>query len=323
MTSFLSELQQVQPVEMFRRILSKRIRPVEDTDFEVGRQVRRRLNFHAMAEKADREEPKVQVIGVSADDLPIPPKTITNNFKAYDGLPVVRKLDWHVNEKKEPIRRDLKGSQSLLAGFAQTRGFVALVPCDYCRSSRGPWQSCVIGTDINIDTTTHGSCANCRFSRKGHICSIRTNVFNFDHPVMSTENGDRSSDEISSIPSDLSLSPVPAEWDGFESETEEKATSPGNAMNENTRTPTIKDEYSPNRNALNNLIANPMNTSNSRLKGRVIPFPLGPETIDDLQLLKIAAKDMIAHLDVINRRIEQLESKDRDRKEFINPWELV
>lgn len=140
---------------------------------------------------------------------------------------------------------------------------------------------------------------------------------------MSTENGDRSSDEISSIPSDLSLSPVPTEWDGFEGETEEKVTTPGNAMNENTRTPTIKDEYSPNRNALNNLIANPINTSNSRLKGRVIPFPLGPETIDDLQLLKIAAKDMIAHLDVINRRIEQLESKDHDRKEFINPWELV
>lgn len=57
----------------------------------------------------------------------------------------------------------------------------------------------------------------------------------------------------------------------------------------------------------------------SRLDGKVVPFPLGPETINNLPLLKQAIKDIVAHLNILHRRVQQLEEK----YESINPWELV
>ncbi|GIJ89342.1 hypothetical protein Asppvi_008280 [Aspergillus pseudoviridinutans] len=57
----------------------------------------------------------------------------------------------------------------------------------------------------------------------------------------------------------------------------------------------------------------------SRLDGKVVPFPLGPETINDLPLLKQAIKDIVAHLNILHRRVQQLEEK----RQSINPWELV
>ncbi|GIC85785.1 DUF3716 domain-containing protein [Aspergillus udagawae] len=57
----------------------------------------------------------------------------------------------------------------------------------------------------------------------------------------------------------------------------------------------------------------------SRLDGKIVPFPLGPETINDLPLLKQAIKDIVAHLNILHRRVQQLEEK----RQSINPWELV
>lgn len=61
------------------------------------------------------------------------------------------------------------------------------------------------------------------------------------------------------------------------------------------------------------------NPARSRLDGKVVPFPLGPETINDLPLLKQAIKDIVAHLNILHRRVQQLEEKHQS----INPWELV
>ncbi|EAW14516.1 uncharacterized protein ACLA_075550 [Aspergillus clavatus NRRL 1] len=75
-----------------------------------------------------------------------------------------------------------------------------------------------------------------------------------------------------------------------------------------------KDEPQ-NQPSLNQILAR-----NSPLDGRVIPFPLGPETIDNLPLLEQAIKDLTGHLETINRRVQQLEDRQRLA---MNPWELV
>lgn len=56
----------------------------------------------------------------------------------------------------------------------------------------------------------------------------------------------------------------------------------------------------------------------SKFDGKVIPFPLGPDAIDNLPMLKQAIEDLNLHSKVIKRRIEQLQ-----KPEQINPWDLV
>ncbi|GLA92940.1 hypothetical protein AtubIFM57143_009919 [Aspergillus tubingensis] len=61
----------------------------------------------------------------------------------------------------------------------------------------------------------------------------------------------------------------------------------------------------------------------SRLDGSILPFPLGPETIDDLPFLRRALTEMEMHLGTLRRRVRQLEDRERMRDRSINPWELV
>lgn len=61
----------------------------------------------------------------------------------------------------------------------------------------------------------------------------------------------------------------------------------------------------------------------SRLDGSILPFPLGPETIDDLPFLRRAVTEMEMHLGTLRRRVRQLEDRERMRDSSINPWELV
>lgn len=60
----------------------------------------------------------------------------------------------------------------------------------------------------------------------------------------------------------------------------------------------------------------------SRLDGKVVPFPPGAESINDLALLKGALKDMTGHMGVIIRRIQQLKSGKQMMKKR-NSWELI
>ncbi|GLA44193.1 hypothetical protein AnigIFM63309_002629 [Aspergillus niger] len=61
----------------------------------------------------------------------------------------------------------------------------------------------------------------------------------------------------------------------------------------------------------------------SRLDGSILPFPLGPETIDDLPFLRQAVTEMEMHLGTLRRRVRQLEDRERVKNNSINPWELV
>ncbi|PYH31182.1 DUF3716 domain-containing protein [Aspergillus neoniger CBS 115656] len=61
----------------------------------------------------------------------------------------------------------------------------------------------------------------------------------------------------------------------------------------------------------------------SRLDGSILPFPLGPETIDDSPFLRRALTEMEMHLGTLRRRVRQLEDRERMRDSSINPWELV
>lgn len=60
----------------------------------------------------------------------------------------------------------------------------------------------------------------------------------------------------------------------------------------------------------------------SRHDGKVIPFPLNPKTINDLPLLKQAARDLAAHLAVVEKRVRQLEEENKKKKAG-NPWDLL
>ena len=61
----------------------------------------------------------------------------------------------------------------------------------------------------------------------------------------------------------------------------------------------------------------------SRFDGKVIAFPLGPEAVDDLALLKQAVKDMTMHLAVVERRVKHLQDQKLQKDKEINPWDLV
>lgn len=61
----------------------------------------------------------------------------------------------------------------------------------------------------------------------------------------------------------------------------------------------------------------------SRHDGKVIPFPLDPKTINELPLLKQAARDLAAHLAVVEKRVRQLEEVENKKKKAGNPWDLL
>jgi hypothetical protein len=62
-------------------------------------------------------------------------------------------------------------------------------------------------------------------------------------------------------------------------------------------------------------------TKPCRLDGNIVRFPLAPEAIDNLPLLREASKDLTKHLATVQKRIVQLEEKEREKS--MNPWDLV
>ena len=52
----------------------------------------------------------------------------------------------------------------------------------------------------------------------------------------------------------------------------------------------------------------------------VVPFPLGADAFDDLDLLKLAEENMLGHIDKIRKRIKVLEAQ---KMEHHDPWAYV
>ncbi|RDW79223.1 DUF3716 domain-containing protein [Aspergillus mulundensis] len=261
--------------------------------------------------------PVAQFAGIGSDDLPYAPDETTNSaLLHYVELPVHRKLEWRLDDYGKPKRRDLFCIKSLVAAFAQTRGDLAKVPCTACEEGKGPWKTCVAGSDMR-DGDLIKTCANCRFSgRPG--CTLK-------------ESEDNASVEVSELPST-----PPRDTQGYEPQSPsltpqaasirlDTSASPllfpraseieSGSSTDNTDSTVIKIE------AENPPVA-PRRVP-SRHDGKLIPFPLDPSMFNDLSLLKVASADLAAHFSLVERRVNQLEEEELKKKDIVNPWDLL
>lgn len=111
--------------------------------------------------------------GVTSGDLPVAPLGTKNPvLKHYLSRPVRRHLDWKEKANGTAIRKPLDGVLAIQAGFIQTRGDIAEMPCTSCSKGDGVWKTCVVGNKIRHSKPSNEVCANCLFSRSW-TCSQR------------------------------------------------------------------------------------------------------------------------------------------------------
>ncbi|RAH57920.1 hypothetical protein BO85DRAFT_487745 [Aspergillus piperis CBS 112811] len=269
--------------------------------------------------------------GLTHNDLPLLGTRPSSSMLEYDQLPILRHLEWRIDENSnEPLRRPLKDVVSLTAAFAQTRGCEALEPCIHCREGKGVWKTCVVGFDTREGMSAHGACAACRFNvqaeepetpiRVKDEAGLATPPSSASRGYSATAtaagrsgSGGRGRGRgrrfvVRSRPYNLrprATTPTPSGSDmGYTSRDDE----------ERELGPMIKSESSE---------VSTYSSGTSRLDGRILPFPLGPETIDDLPFLRRAVTEMEMHLGTLRRRVRQLEDRERMRDSSMNPWELV
>ncbi|PYH96427.1 hypothetical protein BO71DRAFT_471650 [Aspergillus ellipticus CBS 707.79] len=289
---------------MFRRALTKRGQPDHIKEPQAYQQV-------------SLEIPKMEIIsGVSYEDLPLLGSRPSETMLEYSQLPVLRKLEWRLDDQGQPLRRALKDIVSQTAAFAQTRGSEVSDPCHHCKQKRSVWQSCVVGFDTREGSNMHGSCSSCRFSRR--YCTLgRLSLHTFPVP-----------------PTDISASRVLRSddaWPGMDCSDEMSTDSimantlPTSTGSSPKHDPKVTEEtvWDTPRSVKPEPDFPTSTPSACRLDGKVIPFPLGPETIDDLPLLQEAMHEMTVHLEILKRRVKQLETREQRKGETINPWELV
>ncbi|OJI80877.1 hypothetical protein ABZX51_010918 [Aspergillus tubingensis] len=280
--------------------------------------------------------------GLTHTDLPLLGPRPSPSMLEYHQLPIVRPLEWRIDETtNEPLRRPLKDVVSLTAAFAQTRGCEPPEPCIHCREGKSVWKTCVVGFDTREGMSAHGACAACRFSRRGCSFNVQVEELEPETPVR-VKDEDGAEVGLTTPPPSASrgysttavasgrgrgggrargrgrrstrqrpynlrprvTTPTPSGIDvGYTSRDEER-----------DMRPIIKSER-------NDMLTSSPGTS--RLDGSILPFPLGPETIDDLPFLRRAVTEMEMHLGTLRRRVRQLEDRERMRDSSINPWELV
>ncbi|PYH73309.1 DUF3716 domain-containing protein [Aspergillus vadensis CBS 113365] len=280
--------------------------------------------------------------GLTHNDLPLLGTRPSSSMLEYHQLPILRHLEWRIDETtNEPLRRPVKDVVSLTAAYAQTRGCEPPEPCLHCREGKSVWKTCVVGFDTREGMSAHGACAACRFSRRG--CSFNMQVEEPETPVrVKDEDG---ADEIGLT------TPPPSGSRGYLITAVAAGRSRGGGrgggrargrrfirsrpynLRPRVTTPTPSgsdmgytsrdEERDSNREIKSERReAVAYSPGTSRLDGSILPFPLGPETIDDLPFLRRAVTEMEMHLGTL-RRVRQLEDRERMRDTSINPWELV
>ncbi|BCR96878.1 DUF3716 domain-containing protein [Aspergillus luchuensis] len=277
--------------------------------------------------------------GLTHNDLPLLGPRPSSSMLEYHQLPIFRHLEWRIDETtNEPLRRPLKDVVSLTAAFAQTRGCEALEPCIHCREEKGVWKTCVVGFDTREGMSAHGACAACRFSRRG--CSFNVQVEEPETPIRVKDEAGLATPPSSASRGYSATAVATAGRGGGRGRARgrgrrfvvrsrpynlrPRATTPmpsgsdigytGRDDEERELGPMIKSESSE---------VSTYSPGTSRLDGSILPFPLGPETIDDLPFLRRAVTEMEMHLGTLRRRVRQLEDRERMRDSSINPWELV
>ncbi|QMW43815.1 hypothetical protein COH21_003732 [Aspergillus flavus] len=266
-------------------------------------------------------------------DLPIAGPNPNSAIEYYSNLPVQRYLDWQTDENNRPIIRELTNNLSRLAAFVQTRGTEASEPCSFCSEQLGVWRSCIIGSDTTADTKVHGSCANCRFSRR-YTCAHR--IYRESSEDTGSSSGTREGTEPSSRPVDnegfhiarpvsdeeverflLLLQPKSSQQCGPNAQ-----KTPDVQGSNDPKSATTKGQES----GKNVTCIATTSSADVRVRckhdGKAIPFPLRPEAFHDLPLLRQALLDMTQQYNVIRRRIEQIEGTEPHRS-MVNPWDLV
>ncbi|KAI9375645.1 hypothetical protein BJX61DRAFT_539657 [Aspergillus egyptiacus] len=264
--------------------------------------------------------PSSKLAGV-VDDLPIaPPHATMHTLKYYMTLPVLRKLDWIADEDGKPKRRDLKDNISLIAGFAQTRGQIAELPCDHCLAGKGPWKACVLRSEGQEDSK---ACANCNF-RRCSLCNASELVRTLS-PIRESASAiaERKKRTVVEPSYDHRAQghrpdsmPPPMKRQRRDHIIETRRTLRPRAVE------SVLDGERGNNTATKETSRCPESRTPSRHDGEVVPFPLDPEMINNLPMLKLAAKDLAAHLALVKTRIGQLE-KEEVGSGLINPWGLV
>ncbi|KAF4155447.1 hypothetical protein CNMCM6936_009025 [Aspergillus lentulus] len=275
---------------MFGIATPKRPRPESESEEEGPYRPRRHGKVEAsLGSQNERDE---LITGVDAADLPIAGDNPNKAQRKYQKLPAIRILDWQIDGDGQPIRKPLRDSTALTAALIQTRGTEMIDPCSFCKDNKGTWRMCVVEPNPDENSKLAGACANCRFSRR-HNCDLRA------------PKDDESID--SSLSSRDFLTDTTYSSVAEEVQKDEGQAAP---IQEDTQT-NVQEQVKESDSQTP--------APRSRLDGKVVPFPLGPDTINDLPLLKQAIKDIVAHLNILHRRVQQLEEK----RQSINPWELV
>ncbi|PIG79899.1 hypothetical protein AARAC_010454 [Aspergillus arachidicola] len=267
-------------------------------------------------------------------DLPTAGPNPNSAIEYYSNLPVQRTLDWQTDENNRPVIRELTNNLSRLAAFVQTRGTEASEPCSFCREQLGVWRSCIIGSDTTADTKLHGSCANCRFSRR-YTCAHR--IHRESSEDTGSSSGPREETELSSQPVDnegfhiarpvsdeeverflLLLQPKSSQQSGPSAQ---KTSNVQRSEHPKSVTKAKGQESDKNVTCIATASSADVKVK-CKHDGKAIPFPLRPEAFHNLPLLRQALLDMTQHYNVIRRRIEQIEGTEPQRS-TVNPWDLV
>ncbi|PLN79123.1 hypothetical protein BDW42DRAFT_201842 [Aspergillus taichungensis] len=311
-------------------------------------------------QKTKKSNPVFEIVtGVGSDGLPFisPDNVIARNFSR---LPVIRKLDWRVDTPGNPVRRELKNRLNFVAALGQTRGETASKPCSFCRTGKGPWESCVIIADpLNPDAKHNGYCSNFPLVPSDNEDKLPIfhepedhNDPNYEPPTTAASSllrNNKSTSDLSLLrglrtgtvqnlnlssgklpkaagtveknKSTLSKFHVPPRKNKLPKPTAMKQELQDECF-KNTRSDvsTIPTSQS---SAFTSLPLNIKETSSSATPSRrevVVPFPLGADAFDNLDLLKSAEEDMLEHVDKIRKRIKVLEAQ---KMEHHDPWAYV
>ncbi|PLB40562.1 DUF3716 domain-containing protein [Aspergillus candidus] len=296
------------------------------------------------------------VPGVGSDDLPLNHFS-TENFSR---LPVVRNLDWRVDTAGNPIRRGLKDAIGFVAAFGHTRGQEAWERCAFCKTGKGPWASCIVISDpVNPDAKYNGYCSNFPVATsddEDEFPNIRqpdddndptyelttavassllyNNESDDDLPLLrglgtdTVQNSTLSSGKCPKAAGTLEKNKrasskfhVPPQREILPKPRVIKQELQGGCF-EGTRgnVSTVPTSQSP---AITRLPLNIKKPSSSVALPRrevAVPFPLGADAFDNLELLKHAEKDMLGHIEKIRKRITMLEAQ---QMEHHDPWAYV
>ncbi|KAE8375830.1 hypothetical protein BDV26DRAFT_294644 [Aspergillus bertholletiae] len=289
--------------------------------------------------KRKRAKKKQQQADASAPephDLPIPGPNPTSTIEYYSRLPVQRLLDWQLDKSNSPVVREITNNLSRLAAFVQTRGTEASEPCSFCREKQGVWQSCIIGSDTTADMKIHGSCANCRFSRR-YTCAHR--IHREGSADIGSPSAARGETQPPSQPTDEDAFHIARPVSDEEAEQFLILLQPKSAQGQSSPSTQKSGNVQGSeqgQSVTQGKVPQPQKTmafasvtSDSvaarvkcRHDGKAIPFPLRPEAFHDVSLLRQSLHDMTQHYNVIRQRIEQIEGTEPHRT-MVNPWDLI